>query len=191
MQSYKNAQTPNPLNAQMQTPIYRTRAECRYAITSTSISNPFFHMHNSYAPQASLSINPFRVFILTTPPTPNAGMILPIRARLALAQSLRTLPTLPSFTPSLLYKSRPSKCNGVLNTCTAAGVTNCAIVAAVTYLLTSSPILASSFGAKSGGRLNEAKMVRQSRTVKRAKVGSGTGRLEVAEPKSCVKRLSL
>jgi hypothetical protein len=50
---------------------------------------------------------------------------------------------------------------------------------------------ASKPGASSGGRLKEAKMVRQSRTVKRAKVGRGTGRDEPAEPKICVNLLSL
>jgi hypothetical protein len=46
-------------------------------------------------------------------------------------------------------------------------------------------------GARRGGRLKDAKMVRQSRTVKRAKVGRGTGREGPVDPKSCVKRLSL
>ena len=73
----------------------------------------------------------------------------------------------------------------------AAGVTNCATLAPLTYLVTSSPIFSSSLGANRGGRLNEAKMVRQSRTVKRAKVGSGTGRLDPGVPKSWVNLLSL
>jgi hypothetical protein len=46
-------------------------------------------------------------------------------------------------------------------------------------------------GASKGGRLKEAKMVRQSRTVKRANVGIGTGRLGPLEPKSWVNWLSL
>jgi hypothetical protein len=90
-----------------------------------------------------------------------------------------------------LYRSRPSKCNGVLTICTAAGATNCATLAAPTYLCISSLIVLSSEGASRGGRLKDAKMVRQSRTVKRAKVGRGTGREGPVDPKSCVKRLSL
>ena len=75
----------------------------------------------------------------------------------------------------------------------AAGVANWATLAAETNFLTPSPMCLSSLGASRGGRLKEAKMVRQSRMVKRAKVGRGTGRLGPAEAaaKSCVNWLSL
>lgn len=44
----------------------------------------------------------------------------------------------------------------------------------------------------SGGRLKEAKTVRQSLSVKRAKVAAGTGRgIWFGEPNICVNRLSL
>jgi len=145
---------------------------------------------------SSFSIKFLLTLVLTTPPTPNAGIILPIRANAALPQSLSTLETLPSAPPTaavgLLYRSSPSKCNGVLNSWTAAGVTNCATLAADMYFCASTPMCSEILGAKRGGRLNEAKMVRQSRTVKRAKVGRGTARAgPPVEPKSWVKRLSL
>ena len=135
-------------------------------------------------------------FVLTTPPTPKAGMILPILASALFAQSLTTLLVLPSAprqpAPGRLYRSSPSKWSGVLNICTAAGVTNWAADAADMYFRTSDDMCRSKRGARRGGRLKEANMVRQSRTVKRAKVGSGTGRGEDAdELKSWVKRLSL
>lgn len=157
-------------------------------------SNPTSSLYSSHS---SLPINPLLTFELTTPPTPNAGTILQIRATALLAQLPTTMPTLPPsptiLAPGLLYKSRPSKCNGVLISWIAAGVTNCATLAAVTYFFISSPIFCSIFGASKGGRLNEAKMVRQSRTVKRANVGSGTGRLgpDDAAAKSWVNLLSL
>ncbi|KAK3209524.1 hypothetical protein GRF29_69g2081887 [Pseudopithomyces chartarum] len=82
-------------------------------------------------------------FMFTTPPTPNAGTILPILAPQLIPQSLTTLPILPSlphiFTPSLLYKSNPIKCNGVLTICTAAGANTCAALLALTYRWTPSP----------------------------------------------------
>lgn len=145
---------------------------------------------------SSRRIKPALTFVLTTPPTPNAGTIRPILASALLAQFLATWPTRPSAPPMLapgrLYRSSPSRCRGVLTNWMAAGVTNWATLAPVTYLFIWSLMWASTFGAKSGGRLNEAKMVRQSRTVKRANVGSGTGRLgPLPLPKSWVNWLSL
>ena len=144
---------------------------------------------------SNLVINARLVLVFTTPPTPNAGIMRPILAKADFAQFFTTCPTLPSGPPilasGLLYKSNPSKCNGVLTNCIAAGVTNCATLAAPTYFFTSSPIYASIFGANTGGRLNEAKIVRQSRTVKSANVGRGTGRFDPALPKSWVNWLSL
>ena len=69
---------------------------------------------------------------------------------------------------------------------------NCAAEAAPTYFFTSSDMRWSRCGDIMAGMLKEAKMVRQSRTVKSANVGSGTGRaVEDVEPNICVKRLSL
>jgi hypothetical protein len=145
-----------------------------------------------YPFHSTLSIIPLLTFVLTTPPTPKAGTILQILAALLFAQSLSTLPTLsPVLTSGLLYKSKPSRCSGVLANCTAAGVTNCAALALLIYFCTPSLIWASKEGASSGGRLNEAKMVMQSRIVKSAKVGNGTAREGPVEPKSCVNLLSL
>ncbi|CAD6565855.1 MAG: hypothetical protein ASARMPRED_008014 [Alectoria sarmentosa] len=66
----------------------------------------------------------------------------------------------------LLYKSNPHKCNGVLNSCIPAGARNCATLTLLTDFSTSSDI--GSKGAMSGGRLNDAKMVRESRIAKSA-----------------------
>lgn len=141
---------------------------------------------NSSPSYSSRRIIFFLTFVLTTPPTPNAGMILHIRAAALFAQSRKTLAALPSGpptpTPDRLYKSSPSKCSGVESNCTAAGVMNCAALALLMYLCTPSLMCCSILGASSGGRLKDAKMVMQSRTVKRAKVGSGTGRFEPVEP---------
>jgi hypothetical protein len=150
------------------------------------------------SPQKSYAILPmncFLTFVLTTPPTPKAGIILHIRAAELFAQSLSTLPTRPSgpptAAPGLLYRSSPSRCSGVDTSCTAAGVTNCAALALLMYRCTPSLMCCSKLGARTVGRLKDANIVRQSRTVKRAKVGSGTGRADPAEPKSWVNLLSL
>jgi hypothetical protein len=158
--------------------------------SSSTISNSTsksFQSSYSIAP-----INRFRTFMFTTPPTPKAGTILHIRAAALLAQSRNTFALRsPLLAPGRLYRSSPSKCSGVLTSCTAAGVINCAALALLTYRLTPSLMCASKLGASSGGRLKLAKMVRQSRTVKRANVGRGTGRADPAEPKSWVNLLSL
>lgn len=142
---------------------------------------------------SNLSIKPFLTLIFTTPPKPKAGTIRPIRAKQLLAQSLATLPALSCHrTFSLLYKSSPSRCNGVLTNCTAAGVKNCAALALLMCLSRDSPKWRERCGAMSGGRLKEAKTVRQSLSVKRAKVAAGTGRgIWFGEPNICVNRLSL
>ena len=107
---------------------------------------------------------------LTTPPTPNAGTILPILARLLPNQSLPTFFTLAvhgvPLPIGLLYRSKPQRCNGVLRSCIPAGARNCATLALLTCFSTSSEM--GSIGAMSGGRLKEAKMVRESRKAKRA-----------------------
>jgi hypothetical protein len=150
-------------------------------------SNPLFALYSKPP------INLFLTFVLTTPPTPNAGTILQILATALIPQSLSTLPTLsPALTSGLLYKSRPSKCKGVLTNCTAAGVTNCAALALDIYFCTPSDMCCSKLGASRGGKLKDAKIVMQSRIVKRANVGRGTARLgPPVEPKSCVNLLSL
>jgi hypothetical protein len=144
------------------------------------------HSIPSYGLPSNLSISARLVFVLTTPPTPNAGIILPILAKELFTQSLSTLAALSALpTPCLLY-------NGVLTSWTAAGVRNCAALAAPTYCLTFALMAASSFGETMAGRLKEAKMVMLSRMVKSTKVGSGTGRADAdGLPKSWVKRLSL
>jgi hypothetical protein len=151
------------------------------------------HSIPAYGLPSNLSISARLVFVLTTPPTPNAGIILPILAKELFTQSLSTLAALSALpTPCLLYRSKPSRCNGVLTSWTAAGVRNCAALAAPTYCLTFALMAALSFGETMAGRLKEAKMVMLSRMVKSTKVGSGTGRVDAdGLPKSWVKRLSL
>ena len=108
----------------------------------------------------------------TTPPIPNAGMTLAIRAALLPNQSLPTLRTLDATPNTLLaplgrlYRSNPHKCNGVLSSWIPAGARNCATFARLTCLSTSAVM--GSIGAMSGGRLKLAKMVKESRSAKSA-----------------------
>src|SRR5690242_9277784 len=178
---------------------HKKRRECNQSFCSLPTRTPEHHLLlllSARVYYSSRPINPALTFVLTTPPTPNAGTIRPILASALLAQFLATWPTRPSAPPMLapgrLYRSSPSRCRGVLTNWMAAGVTNCATLAPVTYLFIWSLMWASTFGAKSGGRLNEAKMVRESRTMKRANVESGTGRLgPLLLPKRWVNWLSL
>lgn len=107
-------------------------------------------------------------FLLTTPPTPNAGTILHILATALIPQFFLMMPHLSPqvttfpFMLGLLYRSKPRRCIGVLSSCTLAGATNCAIVAPLRLLLNSSVMPLSIIGPSKGGRLKEAKMVRQS-----------------------------
>jgi len=135
----------------------------------------------------------FLIFVLTTPPTPNAGTILQTRNAKLGAQSFNTfavrLAILTAPLPSLcglLYKSNPNKCNGVLTTCTAAGAKNCA--ALILLKLLSMPSLIGNLGATTGGRLKLAKIVNMSRAANRAYVAFGTGPAApaLATPKSRV-----
>jgi hypothetical protein len=102
-----------------------SNAPCPNAIMNAHIpallSYPprIFVHHFPRPPQpSSFPIIPFLTLVLTTPPTPNAGTILHILASALFPQFITTLPTLPSFPPirasGLLYKSKPSRCNGVL-----------------------------------------------------------------------------
>lgn len=70
--------------------------------------------------------------------------------------------------PPLLYKSNPNKCIGVDKICTAAGARNWAMVCPLRLFWISALMLLLMTGPRSGGTLNDAKMVRQSRRVKSA-----------------------
>lgn len=134
---------------------------------------------------SNLAIRPCRTFKFTTPPTPNAGTIRPILAseltsQFSLTSRKRSPHDKPTEPPAAaagrLYISSPSKCNGVEKNCTAAGARNCAVVCPEIYLPSSSDSLASRRGPNSGGILKDAKMVRQSLSVKSAYEGRGIGR---------------
>ena len=130
-----------------------------------------------YCIYSSLPIKSLLTFPLTTPPTPKAGTILPIRAIALTPQSLVTLANRspnPSR-PCRLNRSSPSRWTGVLNSCIAAGARNCAVLVRPASVLRiwlnwflSDGGRCASCGAMSDGRLNEAKMVRLSRAAKRA-----------------------
>ena len=130
-----------------------------------------------YCIYSSLPIKSLLTFPLTTPPTPKAGTILPIRAIALTPQSLVTLANRspnPSR-PRRLNRSSPSRWTGVLNSCIAAGARNCAVLVRPASVLRirlnwflSDGGRCASCGAMSDGRLNEAKMVRLSRAAKRA-----------------------
>ena len=89
----------------------------------------------------------------------------------------------------------------MLNTCIAAGVRNCAVLflpASVLRIRESRVCTAGgrfvSWGAISGGRLNDAKIVRQSRAAKSAYDSLGilaAGEEFAAEPNIFAKQLSL
>lgn len=73
--------------------------------------------------------------------------------------------------------SKPRICNGVLKICIVAGAMNWATLILLTFFSACSPShCIGRRGAIMVGRLNEAKIVRQSRIVKRAYVGRPTGR---------------
>ena len=82
--------------------------------------------------QSNLVMRCFRIFVLTTPPIPYAGTILPIRAKLAPNQSLRTIRHLSAKGGAfgcpcgLLKRSNPRRCSGVEKSCIPAGAKNCA-----------------------------------------------------------------
>ena len=115
--------------------------------------------------------------VLITPPAPNAGTIRAILAKLLPSQSRLTLltlsrhPTDPLFPLLLpagrLYRSSPHRCSGVLSNCIPAGARNCAALCLLKRASTSL-LKVGSKGAISGGRLNDAKTVSESRTAKRA-----------------------
>ena len=111
-----------------------------------------------------------RTSLLTTPPTPKAGTILPMRARLQPNQSRRTTLSLSlqvAWPRGRLYRSKPSRCNGVLKSCMAAGARNWAVLARLMCFSSSAP-KPGRRGAISGGRLKLAKTVMESRMAKRA-----------------------
>ncbi len=122
------------------------------------------------------SHRPTKLFLtpaLTTPPTPKAGMILHIRAKLLISQSFLTFVkrALQPIIALRLYKSSPSRCSGVDASCIAAGARNCAALARLTFF--STPSLSGRRGAIIGGRLNEAKIVMESRSANSAYVAGG------------------
>jgi hypothetical protein len=87
--------------------------------------------------------------------------------------------------------SKPSRCKGVDNNWIEAGAANCAIVAPLMVRPNSSPILAEITGPRSGGTLNDANIVRQSRIANRAYEGPGTARGGPPGPNSRAKAWSL
>lgn len=120
---------------------------------------------------SSLDISPFLILVFTTPPTPNAGTIRHIRAAALTVQFFLMIFHLSTqVTPfwPLLYRSNPSKCIGVLIICTEAGARNCAIVCPLRLFCISWLIFLLITGPSSGGTLKDAKIVRQSRSVKSA-----------------------
>lgn len=134
------------------------------------------------------SIEPIIVALiraLRTPPTPNAGAMRAIRAPKLGIQSLLTrfhlsLTGTGAVFPFVLgtgrrgrlYKSSPSRWIGVETICTAEGITNCATFAFATAEgATKSGIE----GASRGGRLNDAKIVRESRAQNRPSDDLGIG----------------
>lgn len=115
---------------------------------------------------SNLPISARLTFIFTTPPMPNAGIILPILAAAQTPQLLLTcLQRSAIVSPCRLYRSSPSKCKGVDISCTAAGAANCAAVAPD---MENGSFRWSKYGASKGGTLKLAKMVRQSRAAKSA-----------------------
>lgn len=110
----------------------------------------------------------------TTPPTPYAGIIRQILAMVLIPQFLATdchrfcHETGVAAALGRLYTSNPSKCNGVLASCTMAGAANCTTVNPLTFFLISSPIRSFSQGPNLGGTLKLAKIVMQSRKVNSA-----------------------
>lgn len=117
------------------------------------------------------------VFALTTPPTPKAGTIRPIRAKAQTAQFFVTW-TARSRKPNvpfLLKRSRPNRCRGVLNTCIAAGARNCAVFVRPASVLSTLENFSFTLGGSSArrgamivGRLKDAKIVRLSLHAKSA-----------------------
>ncbi|KAH0536457.1 hypothetical protein FGG08_006670 [Glutinoglossum americanum] len=123
--------------------------------------------------QDDLPIRFFLILVFTTPPTPNAGKTLTTLAAQLIPQSLATFLALSlhATLPARLYKSSPHRWNGVLTTCIAAGHANCATSALLMCFS-----LIGNTGASMAGRLNDAKIVMESRAAKRAYVGKGTAR---------------
>lgn len=141
--------------------------------------HPQFTSSITYTHRSSLPIRLFLTLALTTPPTPKAGTILHIRAKLLVSQSFLTFAHRgPQPILALrLYRSSPSRCSGVDANCIAAGARNCAALARLMFLSTPSP--SGRRGAISGGRLKEAKMVMESRSANSAYVAGGITRLTV------------
>lgn len=115
-------------------------------------------------PYSTRFINLLLTRPLTTPPTPKAGTILPILAKLLTIQSRPILATLclhPSQ-PARLYRSNPNRWTGVLTSCIAAGARNCAILVLLAALSRDFEN-DGRWGAIMGGRLKDANTVRLSR----------------------------
>ena len=65
---------------------------------------------------------------------------------------------------------------GVLKSCIAAGAANCAMLCARIPCIAAGSASMGMYGASSGGTLNDAKIVRQSRSVNSAYDAGGSGR---------------
>jgi hypothetical protein len=162
-----------------QTPRYANEISRVYVTVYPNFVKPFQRHCRIYS---SLPIKSLLTFPLTMPPTPKAGTILPILATALTPQSLVTLANRSAnpSRPCRLNRSSPSRWTGVLNSCIAAGARNCAVLALLASVLRIRPNWffseggrCASCGAISGGRLNEAKMVRLSRAAKRAQDSLG------------------
>lgn len=132
---------------------YRKDMECKSLKPRPDHSNPFIKLALTR--------------VLTTPPTPKAGIILAMRAKELLSQSRLTLAKRsekPSFS-CLLYKSKPRRWRGVDSNWIAAGAMNWAADMGETCFCI--PSESGSMGARTGGTLNDANTVKQSRTAKR------------------------
>lgn len=141
-----------------------------------------------------LSIRLSLTLAFTTPPTPNAGIILAIRAMTLIAQFFLIM--IQRWRQWILgscrlYKSSPSRCRGVLSSCTVAGAANCAIVWPFMYCCNSGLNWRVMDGPIKVGTLKEAKIVKQSRIVKRVRDEEGTVSGLAWEPKSCANFASL
>lgn len=171
-QWYLNRRFPNSIYSLINTKSQSIGIKVRYPAPWRAANPSPSKRFDAVVPNESHSNFAIRLrltFAFTTPPTPNAGTILHILAAALTAQFFLTIAHLsPQLTPlpPLLYRSRPSRCMGVDKSCTDAGARNCATVCPLKFFWISALMLRDMTGPSSGGTLNEANIVRQSRSVK-------------------------